>query len=380
MKVVISSGHGKYVRGASGYLDEVDEARRVVERVADELRARKVEVETFHDDTSTSQDENLNRIVEFHNAQARDLDVSVHFNASETTSEPMGCEVLYVTQGEFAATISAAIARAGGLPDRGPKYRDDLFFLNNTEQPSILIETCFVDSSADAGLYEQAFGPICLAIADVIAGPKDRSKPMAEPLASFAGTCSWFGGPDDSGVAPDEGLAFIDDVDTAPHLFLAEQPEGTTGLARRLDPDIYYVACRWDYDTTPKDMLAESGQRALVIAKKTGKKFKAWPADWGPHEDTGRAADISPGLMEALEIATDDEVEVIYPAPKAKAKRKEKRHASRKSSTTRGHVRRSGGKKHVGNPKKSRNGVRKKRQAGKASRTQKRGKGRTKKR
>jgi hypothetical protein len=29
-KICISSGHGKYIRGASGYLDEVDEARRVV--------------------------------------------------------------------------------------------------------------------------------------------------------------------------------------------------------------------------------------------------------------------------------------------------------------------------------------------------------------
>ena len=42
-RVVISSGHGKYVRGASGVLDEVDEARRVVEHVADELRAREVD-------------------------------------------------------------------------------------------------------------------------------------------------------------------------------------------------------------------------------------------------------------------------------------------------------------------------------------------------
>ena len=28
-RIVISSGHGKYVRGASGIIDEVDEARRV---------------------------------------------------------------------------------------------------------------------------------------------------------------------------------------------------------------------------------------------------------------------------------------------------------------------------------------------------------------
>ena len=27
-KVVLSSGHGKYVRGAAGILDEVDEARK----------------------------------------------------------------------------------------------------------------------------------------------------------------------------------------------------------------------------------------------------------------------------------------------------------------------------------------------------------------
>ena len=53
--VVISSGHGKYVRGASGILDEVDEARKVVERVAEELRSRSVNVTTYHDDVSQSQ-------------------------------------------------------------------------------------------------------------------------------------------------------------------------------------------------------------------------------------------------------------------------------------------------------------------------------------
>jgi hypothetical protein len=164
---------------------------------------------------------------------------------------------------------------------------------------------------------------------------------MSMALAEFSGKCSWFGGPNDTGVAPDEGLAFIYSVDDAPHLFLDEQPDGTSGLARRLDPDVYYVACRWDYDVTPKDMLA-GNQRALVKCPKTGKKFLAWPADWGPHEDTGRAADISPGLMEALGIATDDDVEVIYPAPKPK--RKEKRRApvskARKSGPARRNVRR----------------------------------------
>jgi N-acetylmuramoyl-L-alanine amidase len=51
------------VRGASGIIDEVDEARRVVEHLADELRARNIDVKVFHDDTGHSQNENLNTIV-----------------------------------------------------------------------------------------------------------------------------------------------------------------------------------------------------------------------------------------------------------------------------------------------------------------------------
>jgi hypothetical protein len=127
----------------------------------------------------------------------------------------------------------------------------------------------------------------------------------------ISGKVSWFGGPDDEGVSPDEGLAFIYDVDDAPHLFLPSQPPGTTGLARRLDPEKFYVACRWDYDVTPKPSLLE--HMAVVRSPKTGREYLAFPADWGPHEDTGRVADISPGLMEALGIETDDEVEVSYP-------------------------------------------------------------------
>jgi N-acetylmuramoyl-L-alanine amidase len=175
-RIVISSGHGKYVRGASGILDEVDEARRVVGQVADELRDRGVDVKVFHDDTSHSQNENLNTIVDYHNAQERDLDVSVHFNAYEQVSKPMGVEVLYVTQSALAGEVSAAIADCGFL-DRGAKKRTDLFFLNSTEMPSILIETCFVDSEADAEVYHNQFAAICDAIASIL-GPRP---PAASP-------------------------------------------------------------------------------------------------------------------------------------------------------------------------------------------------------
>jgi N-acetylmuramoyl-L-alanine amidase len=166
MKIVISSGHGKYIRGASGYIDEVDEARRVVDRVAEYHKESIV----FHDDVSRTQSANLDRIVDFHNEHERDLDVSVHFNAYDTTNKPMGCECLYLTQSELAASVCKKISTVSGLKNRGAKKRDDLFFLNKTDMPSILIEVCFVDSKADVDLYDEHFAAICGAISDAIEG------------------------------------------------------------------------------------------------------------------------------------------------------------------------------------------------------------------
>lgn len=168
--VVISSGHSKYVRGASGYLDEVDEARKVVDCVVTTLNGMGVKAIGFHDDISTTQNENLHRIVDFHNSQKRELDVSIHFNAYEPTDKPRGTEVLYVTQDELAEEMSAAIAQAGGFTDRGGKYNSGLYFLNNTSKPAILIEVAFVDSQADADLYRSRFVAICDAIAATLAG------------------------------------------------------------------------------------------------------------------------------------------------------------------------------------------------------------------
>ena len=75
MKIFISSGHGKYIRGASGYLDEVNEARRVVTEVAKILKAAGIGVGVFHDNTSHDQSTNLETIVRHHNDATRDLDV-----------------------------------------------------------------------------------------------------------------------------------------------------------------------------------------------------------------------------------------------------------------------------------------------------------------
>lgn len=315
MKVVISSGHGKYIRGASGYLDEVDEARRVVEATAAYLIQAGVDVITFHDNVSTTQDDNLEYIVHYHNSQTRDLDISVHFNAYQDTTKPMGAECWYYSQEELADRVSEYIARAADLPNRGGKSTTGLYFLNNTEEPAILIETCFVDSSTDSEHYLANFEAVCRGIAGAITDrmpitPPTRP-PSEEPLFYAKGRCSWFGGPADSGVSGNEGLAFFSNIDQAPQLFLPIQPPGTTGLARRLNPAVPFVACRWDYDVTPKDML----RQGIALVRAGGVELKCYPADWGPHQDTGRVADLSKILMSHLKLQTDDEVEVIFPCP-----------------------------------------------------------------
>src|SRR6516162_283336 len=270
-QIVISSGHGKYVRGASGYIDEVNEARKVVEQLATDLRNMNIGIITFHDDTSTTQSQNLETIVNFHNMQDRDLDVSVHFNAYQTTSKPMGCEVLYLTQGDLAAEVSQALSEAGGLSNRGAKKRSDLYFLNGTDEPSILIEVCFVDSSADSNLYRTHFHAICQAIADV-ARPTDPeaqvTNPATIPWNQKDIICTVFGGAADYNTSAYDSSKVLNDTDlyiALPDRFNEDRPEvrlynretGYSAIAAIWDvgpwntDDPY-----WDKDTRPQ---AESG-------------------------------------------------------------------------------------------------------------------------
>ena len=192
--ITISSGHGLYVRGASGYLDEVNEARKVVNKVAEYIKQIGCKVTVIHDDVSKTKAQNITNgkssyLVSKHNASVREVDVSVHFNAYATTSSPVGTEVLHLTEPNAAATLSKAIADAGGFKNRGAKKRTNLSFLNNTAKPALLIEVCFVDSKADADLYKKNFDKICRAIAETLTGkkiPAASSTPTPAPSTPSA--------------------------------------------------------------------------------------------------------------------------------------------------------------------------------------------------
>jgi N-acetylmuramoyl-L-alanine amidase len=301
MNIVISSGHGKKVRGASGVLDEVDEARKVVEQVAAYFLRAGVSVQSFHDDISTTQNENLNRIVNFHNAQSRDLDVSVHFNAYQDTSKPMGTECLFVTQEVLAAEVSASIAAASGLINRGPKKRTDLFFLNKTEEPALLIEVCFVDSTTDADLYHKHFDPICAAISEAITGkPAEVPGPTpAQPedfdpskLLIIDPVSIWqaFGG---GYVTFCSDLDICNDGSGPDHDDVSYQPMTAyynKGKYLNADEDRYIVIPPQVRELLEPRKLKVMGCQARLTNMKTGAWTAAVTGEIGPEDKTGEAA------------------------------------------------------------------------------------------
>ena len=133
-------------------------------------------------------------------------------------------------------------------------------------------------------------------------------------FATYTGRCSWFGGPHDNGVAPHEGLALynISEVAHYPDLFLPQQPVGTSGAARRLNPDKYYCAMRWNYHLTPQKYLRDI---KVKVTNSKGVSVFVNPVDWGPNIDTHRIVDLSPGVLKALDLTTNDNVTVEVPLP-----------------------------------------------------------------
>lgn len=176
MQVCLSSAHSLHVRGARGPspwgLDEVDESRRVVDRVAQLLRSSGHTIHTFHDSQSKNVSTNLTTIVNWHNARDRQRDVSCHFNSFQPTDNARGVEVLHRSQQSLAAEVSRAMANAGGFVNRGAKLRTDLAFLNRVARPAILLEVCFVDSRADVESFNRNFDRLCRSIAEAITGLK----------------------------------------------------------------------------------------------------------------------------------------------------------------------------------------------------------------
>jgi len=84
-----------------------------------------------------------------------DLVIELHLNAATPSAE--GTEVLYKsnTEKKYAEQIQKQLATL--FRDRGVTHRTDLYILNGTKPPAILLETFFCTNSSD---YKKAKGHI----------------------------------------------------------------------------------------------------------------------------------------------------------------------------------------------------------------------------
>ena len=156
----IHGGHSLVCRGAAALLDEVNEDRKVKNRVIELLRAAGHTVHDCTDDSGTTQNQNLSAIVQKCNAHNVNLDVSIHLNSGRNDLvgngstggvEVWGYDDNTRTTGE---KICAEIASALGYTNRGFKTTHNLYVLNNTHSQAILIECAFVDDKDDADKWD----------------------------------------------------------------------------------------------------------------------------------------------------------------------------------------------------------------------------------
>ena len=154
MKFNVHGGHNFKVQGASGVFSETKEDRNVKNFVISKLKALGHEVYDCTDEDGATQSKNLVNIVNKCNAHSVDLDVSIHFNASNGAGH--GVEVLVYSDSSkakpYAQNIVNAIAGLG-FTNRGLKVRNDLYVLKKTKAPALLVECCFCDNQNDANIY-----------------------------------------------------------------------------------------------------------------------------------------------------------------------------------------------------------------------------------
>ena len=154
---IVHGGHSLKCRGVSDLLDEVNEDRKVKDKLIELLRADGNTVYDCTDDYSTRQSENLSAIVSKCNAHNVDLDISIHLNSARNDrvgdGKCGGVEVYGYDDRIYgvAYKIAENIANTLGIGFHGApvKYRKDLYVLRKTKAKAILIECCFVDDRDD---------------------------------------------------------------------------------------------------------------------------------------------------------------------------------------------------------------------------------------
>lgn len=182
----VHGGHNKIVPGASSYLNEVTEDRKVVAGVIKLLKAQGHTVYNCTDDVGKTQGANLANIVAKCNKHKAALDISIHFNAAKKDSgdgKTKGVEVFVYSSSSKAKAAAKRVCKklaTLGFTNRGVKVSTGLYILKNTKSPTMLVEVCFVDDKDDANLYNKVgVDAICKAIVEGILNKTIATKESA---------------------------------------------------------------------------------------------------------------------------------------------------------------------------------------------------------
>lgn len=154
--VVVDAGHGGSEVGANyGGIYEKDLNLSIAQYVKSELEKNGVRVYmTRNSDTTTS----LASRTSLANSINADLFVSVHNNAIVGRPNVHGTEVLYkdskinrkgVTSKSLATTLQEKVSSLAGTYNKGIINRTNLYVLNRTNIPSVIVEVAYMTNSSD---------------------------------------------------------------------------------------------------------------------------------------------------------------------------------------------------------------------------------------
>lgn len=164
MNIGLNIGHFG-TKGAVGYLDEVTLNHEVYNALKPKLEKAGHTVISCNDATP----KDYVSATKVANQYNLDLLISIHFNSS-TNASATGTEVLYCVGSEkgkaYAERFSKAIADSLGLKNRGAKATSDIYIVNNTKAPCVLLECLFVSNKRDCQKFSSE--KIALAVAECL--------------------------------------------------------------------------------------------------------------------------------------------------------------------------------------------------------------------
>ncbi len=206
MKTAITVGHSILKNGlctsADGLFNEYQYCKTLAHILADILIKEGYEVDVIicpeREFTSKTQEKNykLSRV----NRKKYDLVIELHLNSYNGTAK--GTEVLYFNNtGKMYA--QRVVNRLGTVfTSRGVKDRPDLYMLNSTDCPAIMIETFFCDSKND---YEIAtklgYGEVAKLIAEGILNKSIESESNKETKPQIYENAIIYSGDKDKAIA-----------------------------------------------------------------------------------------------------------------------------------------------------------------------------------